>query len=1023
MTTSALHEAEQLEAVGRWDQAADVYEKQLAGALSSADRALLLARLTRCLREDDRYDEADERIGQAKELVEERTEPRICALIRLEEGRLSEYQGDHRGARRKYARALALLENFEPDHFQAILVSASLERTLGELRRAEELLQQIDRSELAPEQLADYLGALGAVQLARGDYRSAEETLSQALELDEAQSTEYGAVESRLLLAQAYLGRGERDRARRLIEEVRDDVEAVDDTATLSDTFSLLGQLFEESDDYVNAVRWYQQGLNLDITAQDVLGQSRAYIRLARTFRKRGDLRRAEDNLEEARPLCRDNDVERAELLTEEGNLALDHGDYTVAEDKFRQAKQLIEDDGDDRRTAIAARYLARALREKGDLPRAETLLREALPVLRDRGDLREVDDLLDDLGEVLLEQDRYHDALVMLEESYKLDQQIGAVASQGRTLLLRGQAFLRAGEREKAGKSLQAALDVYRQVGDEVGESNARFRLGEWYESEGQLERALEHFRAGQAIDSRHDDRIGLGRTARALASIYRRKGDIRRASELLDEARRELQHTDDPVERAILELEAGRIAQARGAYDDAEESLRAAGRAFDSLESRVQSARCQRFLASVAFARGRYDQAETLLERAREEFSRSSALLELDDLYDDIGELHLRQRRLDEAEKAIRESLQIGRGMGWHRGKGRSLLLLARVSLARRDVSEARKHAADALDNYKEAKDDVGVSKTRLTLGDCLLAEQDYTAAIAEYKEARRIDMRMGNESGLARCYRKLSRAYRLRREWIRAEESLEQAQEYGHGVQDPRERALYRLELGTLQAALNDHASAIHHFRQAAKAFEDLSDQANLAVTYQRLAASYQSQGHVEEALNCMRETVQGHANLWSLMIRDLHPIVARAAEPGFLDGHYTAAVMQAYVALEQGIREVAGDAGSGNKRFVPIGDLLSEWLSPRNEEAPKVGREGDLSNWAQLTRACFSLVRNPLAHTATEMGAKDAFMVLCMADYIASGILSGRPRAGPPALAGPGLAGTEAAGAGAADPVAP
>jgi tetratricopeptide (TPR) repeat protein len=991
-TTDTLHEAEPLEAVGRWDQAAGVYEKHLGDELSPADRALLLTRLTACLREDDRYDEADEQIGQAKELVEERTDPRVCGLIRLEEGRLSEYQGDHRGARRKYAKALALLDAFEADRFHAILASASLERTLGELRRAEELLQQVSQDKLSSEQQADYLGALGAVQLARGDYRSAEETLSQALELDEAQSTEYGAVESRLLLAQAYLGRGDRDRARRLIEEVRDDVEAVDDTATLSDTFSLLGQLFEESDDYVNAVRWYQQGLNLDISAQDLLGQSRAYIRLARTFRKRGDLRRAQDNLEEARPLCRDNDVERAELLTEEGNLALDRGDYTVAEDKFRQAKQLIEDDGDERRTAIAARYLARALREKGDLPRAEALLREALPVLRNRGDLREVDDLLDDLGEVLLEQDRYSDALAMLEESYELDQQIGAVASQGRTLLLRGQALLRAGERDKAGKSLQLALEVYRQVGDQVGESNALFRLGEWYESEGQLERALEQFRAGQAIDSRHDDRIGLGRTARALASIYRRKGDVRRATELLAEARRELQHTDDPVERAMLDMEAGRIAHARGAYDDAEESLRAASRAFDSLESKVQSARCQRFLAAVAFARGRYDQAETLLERAREEFNRSSALLELDDLYDDIGELHLRQRRLDEAEHAIKESLQLGRGMGWNRGKGRSLLLLARVALARRDIQLARKHAADALDNYKEAKDDVGISKSRLALGDCLIAEEDFSAAVGEYKEARRIDMRMSNEAGLARCYRKLGRAYRLRREWIRADEALEQAQEYGQGQQDPREKALYRLELGTLQAALNDHASAIHHYRQAAKAFEDLSDQSNLAVTYQRLAASYQAQGHVEEALNCMRETTQGHENLWSLMIRDLHPLVARAAEPGFLDGHYVAAVMQTYVALEQAIRQVAGNNGSGNRKFVPIGELVNEWLHPRNDEPPKFTGNGDATNWSQFTRSCFTLVRNPLAHHSTDMSAQEAFVVLCIADFIARGLLS-------------------------------
>src|SRR4029077_440191 len=108
----------------------DVYERELGGELSPVDKAFLLARLTRCLREDDRYDEADEVIGQAKEVVEERAEPRVCGLIRLEEGRLSEYQGDHRGARRKYQRALQLLEDFAADRFDAVLASASLERTL-----------------------------------------------------------------------------------------------------------------------------------------------------------------------------------------------------------------------------------------------------------------------------------------------------------------------------------------------------------------------------------------------------------------------------------------------------------------------------------------------------------------------------------------------------------------------------------------------------------------------------------------------------------------------------------------------------------------------------------------------------------------------------------------------------------------------------------------------------------------------------------------------------------------------------
>ena len=227
-TAELLNDARQAESTGRWGRAADLYERGLADDLPADERALMLVRLTRCLREDDRYDDAEERIAQAKVLVSEEAEPRVCGLIRLEEGQLHEYQGDNRSARRKYEKALTLLASYAADRFDVILASAALERSLGELRVAEELLHSVEREALSAEQLADYLGALGAVQLASGNYRLSEETLNEALELDEAESTEYGAAETRLLLAKTYLGQGDRARARRLIEEVRDDVEAVE---------------------------------------------------------------------------------------------------------------------------------------------------------------------------------------------------------------------------------------------------------------------------------------------------------------------------------------------------------------------------------------------------------------------------------------------------------------------------------------------------------------------------------------------------------------------------------------------------------------------------------------------------------------------------------------------------------------------------------------------------------------------------------------------------------------------------
>ena len=47
-----------------------------------------------------------------------------------------------------------------------------------------------------------------ALSIGRGDYRAAEKTLHRAVELDERQSSDYGAADNRLLLAQTYWALG-----------------------------------------------------------------------------------------------------------------------------------------------------------------------------------------------------------------------------------------------------------------------------------------------------------------------------------------------------------------------------------------------------------------------------------------------------------------------------------------------------------------------------------------------------------------------------------------------------------------------------------------------------------------------------------------------------------------------------------------------------------------------------------------------------------------------------------------------
>ena len=121
-----------------------------------------------------------------------------------------------------------------------------------------------------------------------------------ALQLDSRQDVHlYKSGRSRLLLAEAYLGRGDRNKAKRLIQEA---IECFEQTETgLSEANALMGRWYEEDADYVQAARFYRDGLNLDHESDDDLGEARALRRLARVSRKRGDHGQASDYLRAAR--------------------------------------------------------------------------------------------------------------------------------------------------------------------------------------------------------------------------------------------------------------------------------------------------------------------------------------------------------------------------------------------------------------------------------------------------------------------------------------------------------------------------------------------------------------------------------------------------------------------------------------------------------------------------------------------------------------------------------------------------
>lgn len=999
-----LQRAAGYELVGDWADAISAYQELLSSGLEGSERCEALIGLSRCLLQSGRagqLDEASYCLEQANVLLGDVPDV-VRGRARLQRGRLLDARGDLRSAMNDFQEARELLKAEPSDFFKAELVLAGAERRRGELNLALERLEDLDRDSVDASQLADYFDELGAVHLARGDVKAAIDTLAQALELDQSRPDDYLAGSSRLLLAEAYIRDGNFQAARPLIDRALQTYEGKHADTGRSEALALMGFFFEESESYQLAAQYYQAGLDLDRSGDDVVGLVRAHRALGRVYRKSGDQQRARELFGSARALLRGgDDVEAAALCTEEGLLALEGSepDYAAAMRSFERALRIAEEDKDERAVAVAKRNVAKALRENNDLKGAVALLEEARVPLEERGDLRELNDLLDDLGQVLIEQGHWKEALVALSSSLELDHQLGASRNRSRTLLLMGRAHVEKGERERAREFFQQVLDLYQSAGATADRSEVLHELGWWNLDEGKLPEALRCFREGLAIDLKRDDRLGMIRANRGLAALFRRSGDYRRAREHIEDAEDQLRGIDDPPEKAQIQMERGRLALAEGSTREARDLFEAAQRVFasDRAQSVVQSAMCQRMLARVAMAEGDLSVALELLEQARTVFDEARDMPELDETYDDLGQVYLLLGNPVDAEQAIRRSLAVGREMGWERGKGRSYLLLGSAAVAVGEFSQAGRHFEEALDTFEAIGDDIGRADALEHLADWYAsegnAEGDLSRAIGMYKRARQHQLERHDLRGVGRTHRKLARTYRLERDYGRAADALEAADDNFRGVSDPREIAPLEFERGALAAARNDQPTAVSSFRRALSLFQELSLEDDVTRTYHGLISAYQAQGEFRQALECMHQIGLQQASMWDLLVGDLHPKVKARASASFTHQRYQDAISAAFVGMEAEVRERTAAIVPDLDPKAPFSAMLPKLVNgmPVQTFGDNAGREAFLN----FATAAFTLFRNPSVHSAYAVDQTEAFAQLCLV-HLLFGMLDTLPK---------------------------
>jgi tetratricopeptide (TPR) repeat protein len=982
--TLTIKDGLEFEQDGDFAKAVKHYRRMLQTVDTDGERAEINLALARVLREDGEPDESQEVLGEAQRQAKAADDRRLQGLIAIEEGALAEDRGSLRYAANQYELAAELLAG-TAEAVGVRIKLTSVERRRGEYTKSLETLRSLLEESLEREVRADALDELGAVLIARGEYDEAVDVLVEAVKLDSVTDRDFAVSRSRLLLAEAYLCRGDRKWAKRLLSEVKVVYDDADSKRGMSEYHLLQGRYYEDENKLDDAAREYRAGLRLDSETDDEMGQIRARLRLAAVKRRLGDLAEAEEHLEDAASLLSGKDedgVESIALLTETGLLALRQTDFDLARRSFDHVLSRAKEDGDERAIALATRHLATAYREQGQLGKAESLTLEALDALERRNDQKAVADVLDDLGELLIEQGRWREAIAHLERGLSIDDRVGADGSRAWSKLLLGRAHLQLGQRRKAGSYLNDALSEYEDAEDESGQAIALYELGTYHCYEGKYRTANRDFKKAVEIQHRQSDRVGLVRTYRELSASYRKLGDLERAQEYLQDAKTQLGQATDNTERALLNAERARLALVMGELDDAAQLAQKARDALCSYGLEVEAAMCLRLLSQVEAARRNYPRALALLEEAREVFVSRDDSPELDDLYDDLAQVNLAVDDLDGAVSALEHSMRLGEDMGWFHGQGRSELLLGDVDMKRKDVDAARPHYQAALAAYEAAGDEVGRSEAHQRLGDWCREAGQYDDAIQHYKEARKLDQLHRDLHGLAQVSRKLGEVYLERELPERAAEALEQAEDYLPDRDSP-ERAHLQMALGRLSKARGDYEDGLSHLRKAVDSYNryGLTDDARAA--RHLLVDCAKMLGKADLVLEHMKMLGQSQAGMWRSLIEELEPSVWEAARRGWQTGAYSDSVQAAFRALEATLRQVSG-ADPDEK----ISTVARKYLTPERRGLGQFSDPRALEQFREFVVSAFGLIRNPHVHSNREMTAVDAAVALCIVSFAAA-----------------------------------
>jgi len=408
-----------------------------------------------------------------------------------------------------------------------------------------------------------------------------------------------------------------------------------------------------------------------ELDRQGKLDQGNAFIRLGHGCNSRGDYNMAENLFRKAKEIYESlNDQSgKANYYLGLGRLNYHHGNYAQSLKMYEKSLEISEDLDD--KAGIAKCYYNMGLIkcQQAEYDQGMEMCQKSLQIMEALGDKAGIAACYNNMGIINERQSDFDRAMEMykksLEISEDLDDKAGIASRYTNMGLTKWKQF----DYDQAMIMYQKSLEIMEALGDKAGLATCYNNMGLTKWKQFDYDQAMKMYQKSLKISEDLDDKAGIASRYNNMGLIKMDQGDYDQAMKMYQKSLEIKEEIGDIAGIALCNSNMSEIKIYQGDYDKAMEMCKKSLEIREALDDKTGKAHCFRNIGVIFKERTDYVRAEDMLQKSLKIAETMMHKELICESLQELGQVHSKQGQTSKALEVLNQCLSIMKEMDYHK------------------------------------------------------------------------------------------------------------------------------------------------------------------------------------------------------------------------------------------------------------------------------------------------------------------------------------------------------------------